>query len=280
MLRTTSLRVLDERDLPDVLAVLERDPVANVFVASRIHAVGLDPWRLGGELWGHVADGQIAALCYAGANMVLVDAGPEAVATFAERARRRGRRCSSLVGPVEATAELWALLEPHWGPARDVRPDQPLMATSSPPQIEADPAVRRTAPHELDIVLPACIEMFTEEVGVSPLAADGGTLYRSRVGELVSAGRSFARIEDGQVLFKAEIGAVSPQACQVQGVWVHPGLRGRGLSVAGTAAVAVLAQQQTAPVVSLYVNDFNVPARRAYAAVGFREQGSFTSVLF
>jgi predicted GNAT family acetyltransferase len=280
VLRTTSLRVLDERDLPDVLAVLERDPVANVFVASRIHAVGLDPWRLGGELWGHVVDGEVAALCYAGANMVLVDAGPEAVATFAERARRRGRRCSSIVGPVEATAELWALLEPHWGPARDVRPDQPLMATSSPPPIEADPAVRRTAPHELDIVLPACIEMFTEEVGVSPLTADGGTLYRSRVGELVSAGRSFARIEDGQVLFKAEIGAVSPQACQVQGVWVHPDYRGEGLSEPGMAAVVRAALADVAPVVSLYVNGHNAAARATYARVGFRDVGTFMSVLF
>jgi len=40
-----------------------------------------------------------------------------------------------------------------------------------------------------------------------------------------------------QVMFKAEIGAVTPQACQVQGVWVRPELRGRGLAVAGMAAV-------------------------------------------
>jgi predicted GNAT family acetyltransferase len=33
-------------------------------------------------------------------------------------------------------------------------------------------------------------------------------------------------------------------------------------------------------VVSLYVNDFNTAARRAYARVGMRELGVFTSVLF
>jgi predicted GNAT family acetyltransferase len=61
---------------------------------------------------------------------------------------------------------------------------------------------------------------------------------------------------------------------------VHPDLRGRGLSVAGTAAVAELARREVAPVVSLYVNDYNTAARRAYARVGFRQVGEFTSVLF
>ena len=90
---------------------------------------------------------------------------------------------------------------------------------------------------ELDMLLPASIAMFTEEVGVSPVGPDGGAAYRARVAELIRAGRSFARIEDGQVVFKAEIGAVTPLACQVQGVWVPPELRGRGHATRGMAAV-------------------------------------------
>ena len=88
---------------------------------------------------------------------------------------------------------------------------------------------------ELDILLPACIDMFTEEVGVSPVAAGDGALYRARVRELVLAGRALARIENGRVLFKAELGSVSSQACQVQGVWVRPELRGQGLAAPGMA---------------------------------------------
>jgi len=274
--------VVDDRDLTEVVAFLNRDPVANVFVSSRVDAAGLGPWRLGAEMWAYTdrESGEFRALCYSGANLIPVGTDAEAIHAFAERGRRQGRRCSSIVGPVEAVAPLWRALLPHWGEARDVRPSQPLMATSSPPAVPADPGVRRVRPDEIDTLLPASIAMFTEEVGVSPTKGDGGALYRARVAELVAAGRSFARFEDGRVVFKAEVGAATRHACQVQGVWVDPALRGTGIGTAGMATVVAEALQSIAPVVSLYVNDFNTPARRCYANVGFADVGTFMSVLF
>ncbi|MFJ7189624.1 GNAT family N-acetyltransferase [Streptomyces bacillaris] len=277
----TTTRVLEPSDLGAALAILESEPVANAFVTSRVQVAGLDPWRLGGEMWGWYADGRLRSLCYAGANLVPICAGPEAVRAFADRARRAGRRCSSIVGPAEPTALLWRLLEPGWGPAREVRANQPLMVTESPSaDITPDPLVRRIRKDEMEVLMPACVAMFTEEVGISPLAGDGGLLYQARVAELIGAGRSFARIEDGKVVFKAEIGAATPQACQIQGVWVAPEHRGKGLSETGMAAVLRYALADAAPVVSLYVNDYNTPARKAYHRVGFRETGTFMSVLF
>ena len=280
MLRTPTVRVLDDRDVPAVLEILRTDPVANVFVQSRVEAVGLQPWRLGAEMWGHTSEGRLVGLCYAGANLVPVAGDDAAIRAFAERARRQGRRCSSIVGAAHLVEPMWRLLEPAWGPARDVRPCQPLMVADAPPPIESDPLVRQVRPDEIDLLLPASIAMFTEEVGVSPIAGDGGNLYRARVSELVHLGRSFARIDDGRVLFKAEVGAATSTACQIQGVWVDPALRGQGLSVGGMAAVVVACRARIAPVVSLYVNDFNQPARRAYERVGFRDVDVFMSVLF
>nr|WP_037607541.1 DUF4081 domain-containing GNAT family N-acetyltransferase [Streptacidiphilus rugosus] len=274
-------RVLTPADLPAALEVLDRDPVENAFVAARVAVAGLDAWRLGGEMWGWFDGGRLEALCYAGANLVPLSASSAAVQAFAERARRQGRRCSSIVGPAEATAELWALLEPHWGPAREVRGHQPLMATWEPSRaIAADPRVRRVRRDEMDLLLPACVAMFTEEVGVSPLAGDGGLLYRARVAELVTNGRAFARFEGDRVVFKAEIGAATERACQIQGVWVAPEFRGRGHSESGMATVVDVALREVAPVVSLYVNDYNAIARAAYRRVGFTEIGAFMSVLF
>jgi predicted GNAT family acetyltransferase len=280
VLRTGAARVLDARDLDEVLALLYRDPVADTFIASRVEAAGLDPWRLGAEMWGFGPPGQLEAVCYSGANLVPAQAGPEAVRAFADRARRQGRRCSSLVGPAPAVLDLWRQLQPHWGPPRELREIQPLMSIDTEPRVAPDPEVRLVQPDELDVLMPACIEMFTEEVGVSPLVGDGGSLYRARVEELIATGRAFARIDDGVVMFKAEIGAATKAACQVQGVWVHRSLRRRGIGTAGMAAVVQSARESVAPLVSLYVNDFNTAARRSYKKVGFKEIGTFASVLF
>ena len=58
------LRVLAPRDLDPVLALLARDPVAHCFVTSRVLMSRLEPWRLGGELWGWSEDGAITSLMY------------------------------------------------------------------------------------------------------------------------------------------------------------------------------------------------------------------------
>ena len=278
--RPGPLRILDDRDRDEVVGLCDREPVTNVFVGARVHAVGLNPARLGAQIWGHYSGGRLTSLCYAGANLVPVAATPDAITAFADRARAQGRRCSSLVGPEPDVSTLWRLLQPYWGPPRDVRAVQPVLSMSGPAACAPDPLVRRVRPDELNILMPACIAMFTEEVGISPTAGDGGATYRARVSELIRAGRALARIENGRVVFKAEIGSVTPYACQVQGVWVDPARRGEGLASAGMASVVLAAQRSIAPVVSLYVNDFNAPARAAYRRVGFSQLGTFMSVLF
>lgn len=282
MLGSQTTRMLRTADLDDVLAVLNREPIANAVVTARVTKSLLDPWKLGGELWGWYQDGQLEALCFAGANLVPVCAGTDAVQAFAQRALSQGRRCTSLVGPHAPTAKLWRHLEADWGPAREVRAPQPLLTTSQPAEeVTPNPRVRRVVPDDLDLYLPACVDMFTEEVGVSPLSgADGGRLFRSRAVELVATGRAFTHIEDGRVLFKAEISAVTDQVCQVQGVWVHPQWRGHGLAGPSMAAVLRYALTEVAPRVSLYVNDFNLPARATYRRCGMHEVGAMMSVLF
>ncbi|WP_346619543.1 GNAT family N-acetyltransferase [Blastococcus montanus] len=283
MLRTPAARVLDEADEPAVQRLLATDPVAGCVIAGRVEVAGTAAVSVGAPLWGIGTDGELDAVCLAGANLIpfaLPGAERAAADAFAERARRAGRRCSTIVGPSAVVEPLWELLAPQWGPARDHRPRQPLMAIDGPPAVRPEPRVRPVRAEQIDLLMPAAVAMFTEEVGVSPLRTDGGAGYRARVDELVRAGQSLAWIEDGAVLFKAEIGAVCRGACQIQGVWVAPALRGRGIGTTCTAAVVDYARAVIAPVVSLYVNDYNTRARAAYRRVGFREVGEYASVLF
>jgi predicted GNAT family acetyltransferase len=263
-----------------MLELASRDPVVNVFADYRARLTQLDPRWLGGEIWGYQVDGELVSACHSAANLVPVQAIPEALAAFAERAIAQPRRCATIVGPTETVDPLWQMLEPHWHPAREVRERQPHMEIRTAPAVEPDPFVRRTREGDLDRLYPSCVAMYTEEVGVSPEIGGGADLYRARVAQLVAKGWSFSRIEDGRVVFKAEVAAASPYACQVQGVYVDPDRRGEGLAVIGMAAVVQHALRDIAPVVSLYVNEHNLPARRAYDRVGFQQTATFTTVMF
>ncbi len=281
MLRTQrELRLLGPADLDQVTGLLARDPVVNVVTDYRARTTQLLPRWLNGEVWGCFEDDRLTSLCHSAANLIPVMADVPALEMFADRAATQGRRCSTLLGPSDQVAVLWERLGALWSPARTVRPDQPHLEISHEPLVAPDPLVRVSRPEEVDTLYPACVAMYTEEVGVSPEEHGGASLYRARVAQLVSRGWSFARIEDGRVVFKAEVAAASPHACQIQGVYVAPDRRGEGLATAGMAAVVQLALRHVAPVVSLYVNAHNVAARRVYERVGFRQTATFTTIMF
>lgn len=270
------MRELGPRDTAAVLRALAADPVTGCMVAARVEEHGVEPRHLQGQLWTHAR--ATTSLCFSGANLIPLAGSRAAVQAFTETAGRRRRSCSSLVGPAPMVLEMWAGLEPVWGPARDLRASQPLLALHQECRCPPDSAVRQVRIHEVETYLPAAIAMFTEEVGVDPRGTDGGRSYRRRVGDLIAAGRAWARFEGGEVMFKAEVGSLSRQAGQIQGVWVHPEARGRGLGATGTAAVAQ-AVARSGRIPSLYVNDYNEAARRAYTRVGFEQVGTFATVL-
>lgn len=281
--REQRIRALGPGDVAALEELLVRDERANLFVRHRVAETGLRSALLGGSVLGCFRDDRLVAACHCGANLVPVEADDAAVDGFARRLLATDiapamRRSASLVGRQDAVLRLWSHLEADWGPARSVRADQPFLALDTDPAVPADPRLRRVMIDEVDALYPASVAMFREEVGIDP-EAGGGAAYRARVAQLVARGWAFAIIEDGQVLFKTEVGAAVDGVCQLQGVWVHPDHRGRGLAAPALAGVVRLVRRDLAPDVTLYVNDFNTAARAAYARVGMRQVDTFASIL-
>lgn len=264
--------------MPAVHDLIATDPIARCFVEARLFGE-MDSSTIGAEAIGYLSEGSLRSFILLGANLVPVATTPQSRAAFGDWLRPRFRRCSSFVGPRDEVLDLWRLLEPSWGPSREVRGEQPFLVIDGSPAVVENPLITRATRRDLDLLVPACVQMFTEEVGIPPFRSGGELAYRARVAELVDQGRAFVWIDDGQVRFKAEVGAVGSAACQVQGVWVHPNMRGRGIAAPAIARVVTLAYE-FAPAVALYVNDFNHAARKAYRRVGFREHTRFATVLF
>jgi len=272
--------VLGPADLADFLELTRRSPVVNAFAEYRARSTNLEPRLLAGEMWGRYDAGRLVAGCHVGANLVPVSCTPEDARAFAERALTRPRSVVTIVGPQEQVWPMWDSLSDTWGPARETRWDQPHLELIDEPKVGPDHAVRRTTPDDFAVLYPACVAMYTEEVGVDPESDGGAPIYRSRVRQLIGLGWSFARFEGGRVVFKAEVAHATAKAAQIQGVWVAPDRRGKGLAAAGVAAVVEACRRDIAPVVSLYANAWNEPALRAYRRVGFEQTSTFATVMF
>lgn len=269
-------RPIGARDASAVARALDADPVSTAMVAARVEAYGLSPRLLGGDLW--TASRPEETLCFSGANLMPLSGAPAHLDRYADWALSRRRNCTSVAGPADLALGLWDRVSPEWGPAREVRDNQPLLALEGMPATPIDKRVRLVTHSDLEVYFPAAVEMFIGEVGVDPRADDGGRGYRQRLAALISARRVFARFDGGRVVFKAEIGSLSRRVGQIQGVWVDPEYRGLGYGAAGTAAVAAAIARQ-GRISSLYVNAYNVAAREAYRSVGFHQVGTFATVL-
>lgn len=279
---TFGVRTLGVDDLPAALALLRRDPVDNVYVGSRIRTGGLDRVTLGCPVWGFEEGGQLRAMLHAGSNMVPVHADARACAAFAAFAGHQ-RVASSIIGPAPAALALYHELSRQWGAVwadvRDIRARQPVMLSDDDPPIPADPRVQQVPMELWQSYADAAVAMYTEEVGQAPAVGGSDVSYRIYIRSLIQQGRSYAIVEDGRIIFKADIGSATSSVCQVQGVWVAPDRRGQGIAAPAMAAVIQHARRRW-PLVTLYVNDFNIPALATYRRAGMRQVGEFATILY
>jgi len=275
------IRALDVHSIDLVRNLIEQDPVRHCFLAARLEQTKQSRFRPSyPDLLGYFDDGNLKSVLMTGANIVPVNTSLIARQEFATVLNRSGRRSSSIVGPAEEVLDLWSRVSASWGPAREVRGNQPVLSIRTNSSVEIDHDVRYSNLSDLEDLVPACIAMFTEEVGISPTINGGGNAYRNRISELVSSRRSFVKYLGSDLVFKAEIGTVGAGVAQIQGVWVKPEYRGKGISVSAMAAVVKLVLADVAPVVSLYVNDYNEVALKTYRSVGFEQVDTFATVLF
>ncbi|HEY5841731.1 MAG TPA: GNAT family N-acetyltransferase [Mycobacterium sp.] len=278
-------RALGTRDAPLVRTLLAADPVANVFVSSRVE-VGLLWPGSPATLYGWPSD-RPRHLLHAGANLAPVFATcPErerdaAISAFTD-AIGPHRWCQAIVGESGVTLALHRQLcrrGRSYAAQREVRPRQPLMTARQVAAGIGEAPVRAITMDEFDSYFAAAVSMYTEVVGVDPLSGGGRAGYRSHCQTLIQSGRAWGVVTDGQVVFKADVGISCGGVAQVQGVWLAPHLRGQGLAAAamGSATRQILDAHD---VVSLYVNDFNTRAVKTYLRCGFTVAGEFATVLY
>jgi uncharacterized protein len=254
-----------EPRLEEILDFCAEEPVERVYLE--------DAARRGlGRFVATAGEGGLAALCHVGTNVVPSGTG---CAVFV-RAARSGR-ARMMIGEERAVGELWERLGRRFPAPRVDRTGQPVYVLEEPPD-GGDTGLREATPGDLDLLVPACAAAHEDEIGVDPLAHDPDG-FRWRTRSQIGEGRSWIWAENGTILFKAEASAWTPEAVQLQQVWVDPVARGQGFAQRGMRDLCrrLLAQ---VPRVCLFVRAENGPAIRVYEAIGMRRTLTYRSLIF
>ena len=249
----------------EILRFCARDPVERVFLED-VARRGLGRFVASSE------EGSLRALCHVGINAV---PSGEGCGVFAEEVARSSPLM--VIGEERAVSDLWLEVRGLLPRPREDRPGQPVFAISTPPST-GDTALRAARPADLGLLLPACAAAHELELGIDPLRRDvDGFRWRTRA--QIEEGRSWLWVEDGVILFKAEASAWTPQAVQLQQVWVDPSVRGRGYGARGLSDLCRLLLERV-PTVCLFVRADNLPAIRLYEAIGMEHVLDYRSLLF
>jgi hypothetical protein len=267
-----TVRRLSTRDSAALLDLLDGEPVANAFLRSELRLGAIS----GGGWWGVERRGHISAALLAGP--LVIPCVPEAEdAALLAGVLDRHSPPRMMVGPRQQVHALHRNRRLAPTP-REVRDPQPLMALERGGlAVAGNPAVRRAELADLDLLVVAAAAMHREEMGIDPLAIDPAG-WRARMAVLIDRGWSWLWMEDGEVLFKAELSAWTAEVVQVQGVYTAPSARGHGVATSCLAAVCEALHAEV-PTCSLYVNHFNTAALRVYTRLGFETVGEFATLI-
>ncbi|HEY5872876.1 MAG TPA: GNAT family N-acetyltransferase [Gaiellaceae bacterium] len=248
-----------------ILRYCADDPIERVFLED-VARRGL------GRFVARESGGELSALCHLGINAVPSGAG---CGEFARDVARTGPRM--LIGEECAVTDLWNEVRSRLPRPREDRPGQPVYAIREAPE-RGGTGLRPAELSDLDVLMPACATAHEQEIGVDPMKRDPDG-FRWRTRSQIEDGRSWLWVEDGAIRFKAEASAWTPEAVQLQQVWVDPAVRQRGYGARGLADLCRLLLERV-PTVCLFVRAENDPAIRLYEAIGMRHVLAYRSLLF
>ena len=247
-----------------ILRFCAEDPVERVFLED-VARRGL------GRFVARAEDGELLALCHMGVNVVPSGDGCGAFARDVARTAPR-----MLIGEARAVSELWEEAQSRLPRPREDRPRQPVFVIRESAS-SADTGLREARLDDLELLMPACAAAHEQELGLDPMRRDlEGFRWRTR--SQIEEGRSWLWVESGVILFKAEASAWTPEAVQLQQVWVDPAARRQGNGARGLADLCRLLLERV-PAVCLFVRAENEPAIRLYETIGMEHVLDYRSVL-
>ena len=269
---------LTEANRVETLEFLAARPVHTVVMTSFINDNGIESELHRGRFYGYRnAKGRLEGVALIGHTTLVEARSDDALKALAFAARSSETPIHLVMSDDDAAETFWSY---YSGGAHQPRLacTEVLFELSFPFLVRnCDKQLRPATAAELNEVAEAQAAIAFLESGIDPLERDREGFLR-RVLKRIEQGRVFVVVEDGRMVFKADVIAETAEVAYLEGVYVAPEYRGKGL---GSTCLSQLGQMLLSRVdaVCLLSNVELTDAHKCYRNAGFRSIDQCTTLV-
>ena len=246
---------LTGRHAPDVLSFLSERPTHTAIMSGLIQDNGLESNLNRGEFYGYRgAAGTLEGVALIGHATLIETKSDDAIAAFARRVSQTS--CVKMIlGERDTIEKFWAAYARRATTEYHSRNELMFEQRWAAAPTGLVPGLRRATLADLSLVITAHAFMAEEELGINPLRIDADG-FQMRCERRVRQGRVWVLINNGRLIFKADVISATAAANYIEGVYVNPQERSKGYGRRCLAQVTreLLAQTQA---VCLLVSEHN-----------------------
>ncbi|MGI8786807.1 MAG: GNAT family N-acetyltransferase [Pyrinomonadaceae bacterium] len=263
------LQILTEADRAEVLGFLKMRPVHTVVMTSFICDNGMENTDNRGKFYGYRnAFGTLEGVALIGHTTLIESRSDESLRAFALAARKSETPIHMVMSDHQTVDLFWITCKGENCPPRVVCSELLFELNFPFPVQQCDWDVRLADASELAFVAEAHDEVAFAESGSSPMLKDREGFLK-RCLKRIEKNRTFVVFDNGKLVFKADIAAETDDVVYLEGIYVAPEYRGKGI---GASCLSKLALQLMTHVenVCLLSNAEFTGAHRSFAKAGFK----------
>lgn len=275
---TSALTVqpLTDKHKNEALQFLAARPLHTVTLAGFIRDNGVESPLNRGQFYAtRDHSGHINGLALIGHATLIETESEEAMAAFA-RIARSCKQAHMLMGEQDKVEGFWQNYAAE-GESPRLSCREMLYEQRWPVEVrEAVRGLRQATLDDLHLIMPVHARMAFEESGVNPMERDP-VGFRLRCARRIEQGRVFVWIDEGRLIFKADIVADTPEGIYLEGIYVSEEERGKGYGLRCLSQLSrnLLARAKS---VCLLVNESNWKAQAFYLSAGYKLRATYETI--
>ena len=268
---------LNGSDEAEVLRFLAVNPVQTVVMSSYIADNGIESELNRGTFYGHRdPDGSLDGVALIGHSTLVEARSDDAMTALAFAAKNTNVPVHLIMSNGDDAESFFArwtdgVREPR------LRCVEDRFEAAFPFAVQScEYAVGNADMSQLEAVAKAQAEIAFIECGVDPMLRDREGFLK-RVARRIDQNRVFSVVEDGKLVFKADVIAETDETIYLEGIYVDPDLRGKGVGSRCLAALTVQLLSRVPNICLLSNVDF-FNAHKSFQKAGSRRTGQCTTL--